>query len=161
MSWYCVFTYPQKESWAAWHLRRQQFPVFFPTIIKQYARRGPRAVPLFSRYLFVAFDVHRDPWRVISSTYGVRRLFSADEQTPLSVPEQTIESLMAQVAEGAANAHSDPIHHGCAVRIINGALASRQGICQFNEKGRVGLLVMFMNREIEVVFERGDVALAA
>src|SRR5690349_3057043 len=95
--WYLVHTQPHQERKAELNLCMQGFSTFLPEFEKtvRHARRL-RTVrrPLFPRYLFVNFDIERERWLSIYSTFGVARLFAQDGR-PLAVPRGIVEALLA------------------------------------------------------------------
>jgi len=93
--WYVVHTHPGGESRASANLERQGYEVYLPRYRKwrRHARRAEIvAAPLFPRYLFAGFDVERDRWRPVLSTFGVCGLVSRGGM-PAAVPEGIIESI--------------------------------------------------------------------
>jgi transcriptional antiterminator RfaH len=159
-SWYCVYTHPKQEFYAAEHLRRQRFEVFLPTIIVKPLRRRQSVIrPYFTRYLFVSFDVMQDNWRPIWSTNGVKSLFSSNPYAPIAIPGQTILTLRQQIEEYEIRQGYcvDVIRPGTIARVLNGSLKGHEAPCISNEKGRVKLLMMIFNRGVVVEFVRADV----
>ena len=66
--WYVVQTQVHAENRAAANLLRQGYEVYLPRYLKRrrHARRVETVpMPLFPRYLFVAFDVMTARWRSI------------------------------------------------------------------------------------------------
>jgi transcription antitermination factor NusG len=79
------------------HLERQGYRVCLPRIARtvRHARRTRCVLrPLFPRYLFVALDPDRDPWRAVRGTIGVSALVMAGER-PCPVPEGVVEAFAA------------------------------------------------------------------
>ncbi len=93
--WFLAITQPNKESDAAWHLKRQGFAVFYPRYWHSWSRDGHRTTelrPFFPGYLFAAI-VH--PWQgvgLIRDTIGVAKVrYEAGEA--YQVPRETIWEL--------------------------------------------------------------------
>jgi transcriptional antiterminator RfaH len=157
--WYLVQAHPAKETLAKTMLTNQGFTVYVPQYMKEFPKAKSRLAPLFTGYLFVQFDVRRDRWPCIHSTFGVKRLFSFDPNRPILLPLGMVENLMRQ--HTADEATGLPlIAAGCRVGVVRGPMALFEqniGICQWSEESRVGLLMRVMNREIEITFSRDDV----
>jgi transcription antitermination factor NusG len=141
------------------HLNRQGFNTLLLTDTRVRTYRGnvkrEQVVSLFGNYFFVWFDIMRDPWQRICHTYGVRRLFSADAETPIPVPQHSIDSLRACSTPTPTN---DRIHPGCRAKVISGPLTMRNGeetsgIVQWTRNQRAALLLGMMQGEIEVEFD--------
>ena len=99
--WYVVYTRPGMERMAQGHLEQQGFTTYLPRRRKErrHARRiDSILVPLFPRYLFVAFDIEKDAWRSVNGTYGVSYLVGAGD-TVSAVPEGIVESIQQRETE--------------------------------------------------------------
>lgn len=96
--WYCVYTSANSEGLAYHCLKRKGFQVYLPQYVKMVRRGGrvtklvPVSRPLFTRYLFVSFDLDRDLWQEIPLLMGIERLLSHGE-TPMRVPAGAVESI--------------------------------------------------------------------
>lgn len=100
-AWYVVYANINCEARAAMGLTAKRFAVFLPTYAKKI-KSGRKLVdvvrPLFPRYLFVGFDINRDPWTEVRLTNGVESLVSNNE-IPMRVPPGIVEEIQwAQVA---------------------------------------------------------------
>jgi transcriptional antiterminator RfaH len=153
--WYCVNTHPGKETTAEKHLVFQGFETCLPMHRQEYIRAKPRNLPLFTGYLFVAFDKDVDRWQVIRSTFGIKRLFSTTPETPTPVPLDVMESIITHVAPTAPRL----ITAGCRVRILRGSFVSKEGICSWTDEMRIALLLRMVNSEVEVLFTHDEVRL--
>jgi transcriptional antiterminator RfaH len=143
-AWYCVQSKPKREREVADRLDAQGFGSFLPLVAVR--RRGVvEEAPAFPGYLFVRFSLLADRWRSIYSTLGVRRLFSADEQ-PIPVPDSAISTLLRLGYDRPIAAPDLPeaIAPGSRVRIACGPFAGLDGVCQWSDAARVGLLLEIM-----------------
>lgn len=146
--WYVVQTQPHRENVAEAHLRRQGFATFQPRHRRttRHARQfRTREMPLFPRYLFVAFDIDRDRWRSINGTVGVVRLLSAGD-VPLPVPRRIVEQLCAPDVTAQA---VFGIGHGQPVRVTSGPFAGLMGrLRRLDANGRVEVLLRLLGGEV-------------
>ena len=161
--WYVVQCQPHAEARAIFHLERQGYHVFCPRMKKtvRHARKAMDvAVPLFPQYLFLRLDPVRDSWHSVSGTRGVVRIVSAGN-VPQPVPRGVVETLQADVisrAEGSA----PHLKIGQAVRIAGGAFAEFVGVLeQFDDKGRVSILLDLLGRSVSVSLDSDGLAAVA
>ncbi len=153
--WYVIYTRTGMERLAQGHLERQGFGVYLPHRLKQrrHARRVDTIkVPLFPRYIFVAFDISADRWQGINGTHGVSYLVGVGEH-PSAAPVGVVEAIREREdAEGLVNiADPDRFAPGEVVEITQGALADQVGIFKCsNDSQRVTLLLGLLGRETEI-----------
>lgn len=156
--WHVAQSHPQAERWAVENLSRQGFAAYLPlaavTVRDRVLRTLTRTVlrPLFSSYLFVAFDAARDPWRPICSTRGVRRLFMAGFR-PLPVPHGAVERLQATEAARLAPASTAASWApGAACLLAQGPFAGLTAVIldAAEETARVTMLVFGELRDVTV-----------
>ena len=86
--WYAVHAQPHRETRAQVQLANQGFVTYLPKRLKtvRHARKlATITAPFFPRYLFVALDLGRHPWRCVNNTFGVSTLVMAGER-PASGP---------------------------------------------------------------------------
>jgi transcriptional antiterminator RfaH len=128
-------------------------------MVARQLRIGTLIAPLFPRYLFVAFDKHRQRWRAIHSTRGVQRLFSSGPETPMPVPHGLVEAIRAGEAERLVVQDMVPafIAAGAAVRVTDGPLVNHRGVCRWDAGTRVRILLSLFGRETEVTLPRQQV----
>jgi transcription antitermination factor NusG len=189
--WYCVRTHPRAEYRALLALSQLKFRPYCPTFLSQRQIREKgvpfRDViePLFPRYIFVAFDRHRDPWRSIFGADGVEWLMIAANEKPMAVPSAVIEALRGQGRAGdgvidmrthterqrsEAYARRDataamsisvtyypPIEVDRTVKILSGPFAGFHGICTMSAADRVRLLVDIFGRSSSVEVKQAEV----
>lgn len=96
--WALACTQPGSEQKAFDNITRQGFETYWP----RYFKDRPRS--LFPSYLFVQTESqHKSPWRVLLSTYGVRRLLmrhNGESLEPQPVPQKIIDDLRSQEVDG-------------------------------------------------------------
>jgi transcription elongation factor/antiterminator RfaH len=153
--WYVAYTRIGMERIAQGHLENQGFTTYLPR--RRRERRHARKVdsvlvPFFPGYLFVAFDIEKDPWRSVNGTFGIRYLVGMGD-TVSTVPDRVIESIRAREnTEGLIEiAEEPPFAPGEVVEITRGALAAQTAIFKCaNDNQRVTLLLSLLGRETEV-----------
>jgi transcriptional antiterminator RfaH len=152
-NWYLVQLKPNGYRLAERNLVRQGFTCFQP-LMRATERRGTQfkkvSRPLFSGYLFVAFDPARAPWGKINSTAGVARLLSLGN-TPQEVPEGLVADLRALLDAEGHVILSDALVVGDRVEIQSGPFAGFIAkVAQLAPEARAHLLVDLMGRQARV-----------
>lgn len=168
--WFCLASHPGKEYLARRHLREQGYETFVPSIVKQREKRRALFIrPLFPGYLFVAFDPQQSGWKSIQFTMGVKYLFKLAESSPAQMDQRMIEGLLRETDNidelglrqgGVSKAELDEVRvdetpfikPGTRVRVKSGPMAGSYGICTMKDRQRVNLLILILNRHIEVEF---------
>ena len=176
LAWYCVQTLATKETLAAHHLRRQDFEVFLPRLLKgrRHARRYDTVLtPLFPGYLFVRMDPQRQRWRAINGTFGVARLILAGD-APLAVPRGVALKMQWKAWKWAclleacdrvgvlrAERH-DLLKLNDEVRILVGPFAERIArVARLDARGRVELLLELLGGSVLLTLPRSAVLKSA
>lgn len=101
--WHVVYTAMRQEIEVKSELVKLGFDVFLPMSTRRAVKRGKRVIindPLFTRYIFVAFDREKDEWGSILNTNGVECILGAD-RIPIAVPLLEIERLQRYEQAGA------------------------------------------------------------
>ena len=94
-AWYVLHTKSRFENVVDEGLRKKAIDVFLPKVTVQSRRKDRKKmirVPLFPGYVFVQSDLNPNQHLDILKTVGAVRLIG-DHQGPISVLDQTIESL--------------------------------------------------------------------
>jgi transcriptional antiterminator RfaH len=163
--WYVVQTQPHGEAKADLHLQRQGFLTYLPRYLRQrrHARRTEIvARPLFPGYMFVAFDLSRDRWRAIHSTFGVSHLVLAGED-PLPVPDGVVDEIRVREGDDGFVVLGLPVglKPGSKVRLIDGIFADARGILdRIADNHRVAILLKLLGREVRVSVPAANVSTA-
>jgi transcriptional antiterminator RfaH len=149
--WYVVYTKPQREEMAQFHLQRKGLDTFFPRLRLPYVRRHRRpTIPLFPNYLFAQLRLP-DDYSVVRWSPGVNHLVGYDGiPTPL---EDTVVEFLRQKStpEGILPAQGRlPV--GTGVRIVSGPFEGLVGIIEHppDAKGRVKVLMQLLSRQVRV-----------
>jgi transcriptional antiterminator RfaH len=163
--WYVVNTHPHQEERAEINLRRQGYDAWLPRLLRE--RRHARRVdttwgPLFPGYLFVSLAPHEQPWRVIDSTFGVRRILCHGER-PRPVQQGFIEALKETTDErGVVALPTQDLTLGQPLRLLTGPFADRIGtLLRLTDKDRVAVLLTLLGREVRLDVSRQQVTAIA
>ena len=81
MNWYLLHTKPNAHVTACENLRRQDFDVFLPLIIKTTKKNGyflNVKTPLFPGYVFMGTSIEPIPWNTVNGTRGVSKAVTLD-----------------------------------------------------------------------------------
>ena len=152
--WYVAETIAHKEGLALEHLQRQHFQGFCPRMrkLRRHARRQERVlVPLFPSYVFIRFDVDRQPWRSINGTIGVKRLVGSERNLPEPVPTAAMDAILSRCDDGVVTRLVEQPQQGQAVRILDGPFAeSLAAIEALDDRGRVSVLLDILGRQTAV-----------
>jgi transcriptional antiterminator RfaH len=165
LRWYVVHTQVQKESQAELNLRQQGFVTYLPRYLRtrRHARKSTIvARPLFPRYLFVGFDLARDRWRVIQSTFGVSNLVLAGEE-PLAVPDGIVDRIRAREGNDGFVMLGLPagVGPGSRVRLIDGIFADAKGVLErIADDRRVAILLELLGRKVRIFIPAASVGAA-
>lgn len=161
--WYAVQCLFYRESLAAFHLGRQNFPVFLPRRMKLrcHARKTDTVqVPFFPGYLFVSLDLSRDRWRSINGTYGVASIVMGGDQ-PAAVPVGIVEALQQSCDEQGIISWEPELKPGQSVRIVAGPFADLVGeLDLLDDSGRVRVLLDLLGTRVPASIPRGLVVQA-
>jgi len=152
-TWFLAQFKPNSHKIAERNLRRQSFQTFLP-LHEETKRKAGRFTttlrPLFTGYLFVAFDASKGGWRAINSTYGITRLVSFGED-PQPVPLDLISRLMLRCDEGGKLLPPRVLKPGDAVKISGGPFAEFVAtVEQVDPDQRVWVLLDIMGRATRV-----------
>jgi transcription antitermination factor NusG len=169
--WYCVRTDYGHELTADIEIRRLGLTVFLLQEMRTASKdkKGvikpgsfDRIVPVFPRYLFVAFDVADPTWRYIQSRRGVERIFGTSPERPTPIPQKMIDVLLEQCAPNgviypAKAPEFSTVAAGSTVEMLTGPFAQFRGICLRSRPDRIRLLVDVFGRATEMDVRRADV----
>ena len=116
-------------------------------------------VPLFPGYVFVKTDL--DPYRhlEIVKTAGAVRLIGT-KQSPVPVPEETVESLKIMVSSEHPVATGSRLRRGDRVMVVSGPFAGVTGtFVRYRGKGRVVVNIEALGQYAGVDVDENDVEL--
>jgi transcriptional antiterminator RfaH len=150
--WYAIYSKPQKEEAAHFHLQKKGVEVFLPKLLlPSNKKRRRRVVPLFPSYLFARIDVHSEEYGYVIWSPGVKRLVSFNG-VPIPVDDTVVDFLIKEGNEAGFIPARSNLQIGQEVRIDGGPFDGLVGIIQQppNAKGRVKVLLSLLNRETKV-----------
>lgn len=148
--WYAVYSKPKKEEVARFHLQRKGLEVFYPRLVLPHALAGKgQIIPLFPNYLFVRCYAQECSYVIWSP--GVKHLVSFNG-APASLDHEIVLFLAEKATPEGLLGASPMFTPGQEVRIASGPLAGLMGIIinPPDAKGRVGVLMQLLNRQIKV-----------
>ena len=161
-AWYAIRTHVNQESRAEANLRAWQLETFSPKVKEKRRNQFSGAIttltkPLFSRYLFVRFDLERFLHKV-SFVRGVQTVVSFGG-IPSPVDDEIIEFFRARTDESGFVRMGDDLKPGDKVVMKGGVLDSLVGIleCEMNDSERVIVLLQAINYQGHVIVERNSI----
>ena len=138
--WYVLHTKSRFENVVNGGLGKKSIEVFLPKITVRSKRRDRKAmirIPLFPGYLFVKTDLAPDSHLDIVKTAGAVRLIGS-KQGPVSVPEETIDSLKIMVTGDHSVTTGSSLKKGDKVLVVSGPFVGVTGtFIRYGGKGRV------------------------
>jgi transcriptional antiterminator RfaH len=150
--WYAIYSKPQKEEAAQFHLRQKGLEVFLPKLLlPDHQKRWRRVVPLFPSYLFARIDVRSEEYGYVIWSPGVKRLVSFNG-VPAPIDDTVVDFLIKEGNTAGLIPARSNLKIGQEVRINGGPFDGLVGIIQQppNAKGRVRVLLSLLNRETKV-----------
>jgi transcription antitermination factor NusG len=155
--WYVCEARPREEQVAREQIFGRGFEVIFPTFLQRRKVRGGGRqwveASAFGPYLFVRFDQERDAWGSILAARGVRRLFCADGERPVPLPEAVGRDLVERFSSTPLpdiDAVLEAMEIGMRVSILDGRFAGHVGICRRSTQARVSVLLSIFGAKWEV-----------
>lgn len=143
-SWYALHTKSRAENVVHDGLAKKSMEVFLPKIIvpsKRKDRKKMIRIPLFPGYVFVKSDLSASHHLEIVKTAGAVKLLG-NQQGPVSVPDDAIESLKIMVTSEQPIATGYQFSKGDRVMVVNGPFTGVVGI--FERYGACGRIVVFI-----------------
>jgi transcription elongation factor/antiterminator RfaH len=138
--WYVLHTKSRFENVVTEGLGKKSIEVFLPKITVRSKRRDRKAmirIPLFPGYLFVKTDLAPESHLEIVKTAGAVRLIGS-KQGPVSVPEETIDSLKIMVTGDHPVTTGSSLKKGDKVLVVSGPFVGVTGtFIRYGGKGRV------------------------
>jgi len=155
-TWFLAQIRPNCAVIAERNLRRQQFQTFLPKH-EETKRKSGRFIstvrPLFTGYIFVAFDTARGGWRSVNSTYGISKLVSFGDE-PQQVPSELVLHLMQRCDEEGNLLPPRVLKPGDVVRLTGGPFADFvASVEKITPDQRVWVLLDLMGRPTRVAVQ--------
>ncbi len=140
IAWYVLHTKSRFENVVSDGLCKKAIDVFLPKITVASRRKDRRKmirVPLFPGYVFVKSDLSAYHHLEIVKTVGAVKLVGS-KQGPISVPDETVDSLKIMVASNQPVATGCQFSQGDRVMVIEGPFAGVVGIFErYGAQGRI------------------------
>ncbi len=150
--WYVVYSKPNREEYAQYHLQRKGIEVFFPRLqLPVSSAKQRQVIPLFPSYLFAQLHLPGEHSAVIWCP-GVKCLVSFNS-IPAPLDDGVVHFLRSKASEeGLIGAHAN-LAVGQEVNITEGPFEGLKGVIQRppDAKGRVQVLMKLLNRDLPVV----------
>jgi transcriptional antiterminator RfaH len=135
------------------NLNQQGFETFLPMYdltISVNSRFRNITKPLFSGYMFVAFDKTNSQWNMINNTYGVLRLVTFNS-TLRSIPDKLINSLKNRCDVSGKLLSAEKLSIGDQVKILNGPFTNFVATVETLEADqRIWILLDLMGRKTKI-----------
>jgi len=159
-AWYVLHTKSRFENVVNDGLVKKSMEVFLPKIQVRSKRRDRKVmirVPLFPGYLFVKTDLNPYEHLEIVKTAGAVRLIGTHE-SPVPVPEPTIESLKIMVAGNNEISTGYRMQKGDRVIVVSGSFTGVTGtFVRYRGKGRVVVNIEALGQHAGVDVNEEDV----
>ena len=138
--WYVLHTKSRHEKVVNDLLLKKSVEAYLPIVTVRSKRRDRKVmirVPLFPGYLFVKTDLHPHSHLEVVKTVGAVRLIG-NKQGPVSVPDDTIDSLQIMVSSEQPVTTGSLLKTGDKVMVVYGPFAGVAGTFErYGGKGRV------------------------
>lgn len=162
--WFAVHTQPGREAVAEAYLQSRCARVFCPRYRRRVILHGYRrdvVRPLFSGYLFAAFDPGRD-FRSVHYARGIRGVVVVGGQ-PAEVPVELLRGIEERMRDGFVILQPPPLRVGQAVEITTGPLRGYTGIFAAQMRGadRVAILLDTWKYSARAIVDRAAVRAVA
>jgi transcription elongation factor/antiterminator RfaH len=158
--WYVLHTKSRHESVVNDGLARKSVEVYLPKITVPSKRRDRKKtirVPLFPGYVFVKTDLHPHTHLEIVKVAGAVR-FIGNKQGPLSIADETVESLKIMVESDYAVTTGINLKKGDSVLVVHGPLEGVMGtFVRYGGKGRIVVNVEALNQYAGVEVSEDDI----
>jgi transcription elongation factor/antiterminator RfaH len=158
--WYVLHTKSRHESVVNDGLLRKSVEVYLPKITVPSQRRDRKKtirVPLFPGYVFVKTDLHPHTHLEIVKVAGAVR-FIGNKQGPLSIPDETVESLKIMVESDYTITTGNNLKKGDNVIVIHGPLEGVMGtFVRYGGKGRIVVNVEALGQYAGVEVSEDDI----
>jgi len=158
--WYVLHTKSRHEKVVNDLLLKKSVEAYLPIVTVRSKRRDRKVmirVPLFPGYLFVKTDLHPHSHLEVVKTVGAVRLIGND-QGPVSVPDDTINSLQIMVSSEHPVTTGSRLKTGDKVMVIYGPFAGVVGTFErYGGKGRVIVNIQALGQYAGVEVSEEDI----
>lgn len=159
-AWYVLHTRSHFENVVNEGLQKKSVEVFLPKITVPSRRKDRKKmirVALFPGYLFVKSSLHPTHHLDILKTTGAVKLVG-DKEGPISVPEETVQSLRIMVSVAGPIATGTLFSKGQRVLVVNGPFAGVTGVFDhYRGKDRIVVFIEALGQFAAVEVDAEDV----
>ena len=161
MDWYLLQVKPHAHVTACKHLKRQNFDVFLPLVIKTIKKNKKfvnKTSLLFPGYLFMGTSINPVRWTSVNGTRGISRAVTLDG-VYRPVNTQIIEGLKCRCDAYGVIQRMDDIVSGDRVKIERGPFA--KFICTVDEiegDQRAWVLINLLQRQARTEVSLGNLS---
>ena len=154
-----------KESFAIENLKKLDVDSCWPRFYQDQVVNNKvvrKYETVFPGYMFVKFNRQEDEWKRINSVKGIRGILMCGDYVP-SLPECFVNEMINKYTNGLIKLErksNDP-KYGDKLKIVNGPLSGRIGICEHSSHGRVILLLTLLGQESKLMINCKDVVPAS
>jgi transcriptional antiterminator RfaH len=154
--WYALYTHAKQECRAESNLNSWGVETFNPQSKERAGGRTNRhrvVKQVFPRYIFARFATQQ--FHKITFTRGVQTVVSFGNK-PIPVDDEVIALIKSRIGEDGFVRFNDELTMGDRVIIINGPLASLEGIFErtLNDKKRISILLSAVSLGGRLIIER-------
>lgn len=149
--WFVVYTKPQKEKCAQFHLKLKGVESFFPRLLlPAFSRKRKRVFPLFPNYLFVRIYLEEEYDYVRWST-GVKSFVNFND-VPIPLENSIAEYFLGQADDDGIIAARSDLKVGQEVRFCREPFDGLLGTVERtpDAQGRVKILMTLLGRQVSV-----------
>lgn len=150
---YVIHTKVKQEKKAERNLKLQGFKTWLPTYERSLRRKNQiffTKEPFFPGYIFVIFDLFKDDWFKIKSTFGVKYLISTDGR-PKALEDSTVLLLRKIINNQLLQLNDE-------VEINIGKLSKKKAkILSFCSKDRVELLLDSLSGKVTTILHKNSI----
>ncbi len=165
-AWYCAQIQPGRELAAFDDLTHPNSPnkrvwaAYLPHVLERRwsrerdgrERSRIATVLMFPGYIFIKFDVRRDPWPRLYGVRGLRHLIYASPGQPYAISEAQMADIRAKQASETAKLEAEiatPFPAGERLKVVAGGWTGIEGVCLWSSKDRVRMLMSLFGRTFE------------
>lgn len=158
--WYAAHTKPNCERQVAAIMQQQGFDTFLPHLAVPDNKNKLSWKPFFPTYLFVKADFDEVGASALRWTPGLKHLVAFGDQSPVPVPDVTIEHLRRELStiESVGGWEATTFEPGEKVRITQGPLRNMSALFErtLTPHGRVQVLLTYLDQVRRVQINGAD-----
>ena len=158
--WYVLYTKSRFENVVDVGLAKKSIESYLPKIKKRSKRKDRKVIletPLFPGYVFVRTNLHPTEHLEILKTAGSVHIIG-NQQGPIAVPDETIDSLQIMVNAGGDITTGSPLKKGDKVMVTSGPFTGVIGtFLSYRGKTRVIVHIDALSQCAGVEIDEADI----